>query len=429
MGIPELYSLYLEHPNVSTDTRTMSRGDLFFCLKGESFDGNAFAEEALKRGASYVVVDNPCYAKGEKYILVDNVLQTLQDLAAFKRQRLEIPVLGITGTNGKTTTKELIAAVLSKKYRVCYTKGNFNNHIGVPLTLLSMRGDSEIAVVEMGASHPHEIEDLCNISMPDMALITNIGKAHLEGFGSFENIIETKTALYRFVLNKRGLLFVNGDDDLLCSLSSKAKRRVTYGISENSDFVGIPGGSSLHFSFSVPKDNCVVNTCLVGDYNFYNLMSAYAFGRYFGIEARDIKDALENYIPSNSRSQIVEKSFCKVILDAYNANPSSMFLSLRNFEGIDSDSKYLVLGDMRELGAESLKEHQNIVNLIKEMGFSNVYLLGEEFLKTTAPDEWKYDSMESLSESLQKSIKRGSFVFIKGSRGMQMERVLNYLND
>lgn len=428
MLISDLYSVYKEYPNVSTDTRNLKENTFFFCLKGERFNGNTFSAEALEKGAAYVVVDEPQYRVDDRCILVDNVLETLQQLAMYHRSQLKIPVIGITGTNGKTTTKELVTAVLSKKYRVVATQGNLNNHIGVPLTLLSIRPDTEIAVVEMGANHPHEIAGLCQISQPDFGLITNIGKAHLEGFGDVETIVSTKTALYESVRGKKGCLFVNADDALLMQ-HSELSDRITYGTAEFADVRGQLIPSAMQMCFSDLTDNKIVQTKLVGNYNFPNAMAALAIGKHFDVNPDDCRIALESYEPGNGRSQIIQKGNLQIVLDAYNANPTSMSLAIRNMAQISAKCKILVLGDMRELGQFSLQEHQRIVDLIRDLHFEHTFLLGEEFSKTNAPDDWKFPTLNELQIALNKLLSQSvsATLLIKGSRGMKMEQILEFI--
>lgn len=455
MELENLYALYRQYPCVCTDTRQIRKDALFFCLKGENFDGNTFAAEALEQGAAYVVVDNPQYVLNERCLLVEDVLHTLQQLAHFHRRQLSVPIIGVTGTNGKTTTKELLTAVLSRKYRVTSTQGNLNNHIGVPLTLLSIRPDTEIAVVEMGANHPGEIATLCQWVEPDFGLITNIGKAHLEGFGTYEEIIRTKTALYRSVASRRGMLFVHADDSLLMRQAENlasipdlpsllpwyldhgfgpdwqaGKRNIalyTYGSSEEANCQGCLHVDGLYLSFDLQagESSLKVDTRLVGQYNFDNAMAACAVGRFFKVDDTDIMAALQAYTPSNSRSQILEKANVRIVMDAYNANPSSMEQALHNFARVVSERKILVLGDMRELGVNSVTEHQKIVEWIEDAHFMEVFLLGEEFAKTTAPESWKFKDMESLKQALRVNLdERPVLLLVKGSRGMRMERVL-----
>jgi len=423
--IDRLYACYKEASAVCTDTRTIVENCLFFCLSGEHFDGNTFAKEALEKGAKYVVIDNPIYYNvSDACICVPNALEALQKLAHFHRNTLKIPIIGITGTNGKTTTKELIHTVLSSKYKVTATKGNLNNHIGVPLTLLSIKQDTDIAIVEMGANHIGEIAFLCEIAQPDFGIITNIGKAHLEGFGSVEGIIETKTALYNSVNQSNGLLFVNADDDLLMNLSEISKR-LTYG--KKGVCRGILDESKLQMEFSISDDSFPIITQLTGSYNFYNAMAAVAVGEYFSVPMENIKSALSSYTPDNSRSQIIEKEGYTIILDAYNANPSSMKLAIENIAKMNVKNKILLLGDMAELGESSLAEHQQIVDIIRTYSFGYVYLLGNEFSRTNAEKSWIYTNPQQLQETLKRSFPPQATVLIKGSRSTKMEQFLDCL--
>ena len=455
MTISELYPIYREHPQVCTDTRRIMPGSLFFCLKGGRFDGNTFAGEALSKGAAYAVVDNPSYATDERCLLVDDVLRTLQQLAAYHRGQMQIPVIGITGTNGKTTTKELVTAVLSRKYRVCSTQGNLNNHIGVPLTLLSITPETELAVVEMGASHPGEIAELCEMAGPDFGLITNVGKAHLEGFGTMDEVLRTKTALYRSVARKNGVIFVSADDDLLMrqavplstvpnvpSLNpwyleqgfgpdwvagAEQPCLVTYGMSEGSQCRALSCDNGLFLRFDWQAEGAVypVQTHLVGGYNLPNALAACAVGSFFAVPPAECVAALEAYTPANSRSQVIDKGAVRIVMDAYNANPSSMEEALRNFSRIPAERAFPVLGDMCELGRERLREHEKVVQLLQTLGFSMAFLYGAEFAGTSAPEGWKFDDFEKLKQALAAQLRNGpALMLVKGSRAMRMERVL-----
>ena len=422
MSAIELYNLFLQSTGVSTDTRTVCEGNLFFCLKGENFDGNKFAKDALEKGASFVVVDDKDYQLNEQCILVDNALKTLQELAHFHRQKLHIPIIGITGTNGKTTTKELLYAVLSKKYKVSATQGNLNNHIGVPLTLLAVNSaDTQIAIVEMGANHIGEIAELCQISQPDYGIITNIGKAHLEGFISIDGVIQTKRALYHAVKEKNGTIFINADDELLMSLSENINR-ISYG--ENGDYKGKMVSKNVFLTFKLSDYSVEIQTQLAGNYNFANALAAAAVGLHFGISIENVKSALETYKPDNNRSQLIQKGNKTIIIDAYNANPSSMQAAIENLLKISSPHKVVLLGDMFELGNDSLVEHQKIVDTIRNSAIEQVYLLGENFSKTDADNSWKYTDVDALKNAL-KQLPDNSVLLIKGSRSMKMERFLD----
>jgi len=419
-----LYDLFLQSSGVSTDTRSLAQGKMFFCLKGENFNGNTFAAQALEKGASFVIVDEPEYQLNERCILVENSLSTLQKLAHFYRSKLDIPIIGITGTNGKTTTKELLHAVLSKKYNVHSTQGNLNNHIGVPLTLLGIEKDTEIAIIEMGANHIGEIGELCKIANPNIGIITNIGKAHLEGFGSIDGIIQTKTDLYRSIAAVGGLLFVNSNDELLMKFAQNIER-VTYG--KSGLYRGVPLEDNLLLKMYLPDYDVDIQTQLIGSYNFPNAMAAISVGLHFGVPIEKIKSALEAYIPKNNRSQLVKKGDRIIIIDAYNANPSSMELAIRNLAKLQLPAKTLLLGDMAEMGENSVAEHQQIVDLIRFLSFDYVYLLGNEFAKTNADLSWIYTDAEQVKKSLEKTLPTHATILIKGSRSMKMEQFLEKL--
>ena len=427
ISIEKLYDIFLQSRGISIDTRSISANCFFFCLSGERFDGNTFAKEALDKGAKYVVIDNPKYKINNACIYVNNTLKTLQQLAHFHRNKLKIPVIGITGTNGKTTTKELIHAVLSAKYKVCATQGNLNNHIGVPLTLLAIDPkNTQIAVVEMGANHIGEIKELCQIADPNHGIITNIGKAHLEGFGSIEGIIETKSALYQHITEKRGLLFVHSEDKRLMQLS-KGIKKIIYGKTGN--YKGFCFGDGLLLKLHLPDYDVDIQTQLIGEYNFSNVMAAVAVGSHFAVSKENIKLALEGYVPNNNRSQVIKNDDKTIIIDAYNANPSSMKLAIENMAGMNVENKILLLGDMAELGEESVKEHQQIVDIICTSSFDYVYLLGNEFAQTNAPASWLYQDYEHLKNVLEKSLPSKATILLKGSRSMGMERFLEVIRN
>ena len=419
MNIEKIYKLYSESFLVDTDTRKIRKGSLFFALKGENFNGNKFAEAALEKGASYSIIDEEEYQTSEKIILVDNVLETLQQLANFHRKQLNIPIISLTGSNGKTTTKELINVVLSKKYRTTATKGNLNNHIGVPLTLLSMTSNTEIGIVEMGANHLKEIELLCSIAEPNFGYITNFGKAHLEGFGGVEGVIKGKSELYEFLRNSKGKAFINTDDKLQIKQSVGIET-----ILFNSEEIKFLDGNPF---VKVQYKNETIQSQLLGNYNFNNIAAAIKIGEYFKVSASEIKEAIENYIPTNNRSQIIKKDTNHIILDAYNANPSSMKVALENFAQIEAKNKVVFLGDMFELGKTSEEEHQQIAELATSLNFKKVYLIGKAFSTTSVKNAFIYDSFESFKNSTDcKSISNSS-ILIKGSRGMALERILDLL--
>lgn len=423
-----LYSLFLKYPKICTDSRRDVKGTLFFALSGNNFNGNLFAKEALQKGAVAAVVDDPALAgrNEPRYFFVPDVLDALQKLAHRHRKQFRIPVLAITGTNGKTTTKELISGVLETEKEIAYTRGNLNNHIGVPLTLLSLKQTTEIAVVEMGANHPGEIEALCRLALPTHGLITNIGKAHLEGFGSYEGVIKAKNELYDSIRKAGGTLFVNQADPLLMNLS-EGMERITYGAAP----AGISGtleGSKPFVKIYWKQGALGIQTRLYGDYNFPNVMAAIAVGNYFGISNLNIKKALEKYTPKNNRSQVIKTAGNTIILDAYNANPGSMPLAIATFSAQSFHNKILILGDMFELGKDAEKEHQKILELLEHKSFKQVILVGRDFFQ--AQNNRGYTTFKTTVEAaeyLRKQKLTGNTVLIKGSRGMQLETLVQYL--
>ncbi len=429
--IAQLHQLFLQSEGISTDTRNIKKNSLFFALKGASFNGNEFASKAIENGAAYAVIDEAHYEQNDKFILVDDVLQTLQDLALFHRRWLNIPIIGITGTNGKTTTKELINAVLSKKYKTFATQGNFNNHIGVPLTLLSMNKNTEIGIVEMGANHPGEIQTLCNIAEPNYGIITNVGKAHLEGFGSFEGVKQTKSELYRFIEKSNGILFINSQNDHLKGMLQKGAETIFYGNS-SSDLVCIDQihkNDFLSFDAIVNQQKHTFKTHLIGIYNSENVMAAICIGSYLGVQTEAIIEAINDYIPSNNRSQLLDTKKNKLLLDAYNANPSSMSVALSNFASVEHPNKWVILGEMKELGDISAEEHKNILNLITKYDFKNVLLLGSSYSDVLIDnDHIKYfKNIEELSLKIKESSITDAFVLIKGSRSNKLEQITELL--
>ncbi|HEY5511238.1 MAG TPA: UDP-N-acetylmuramoyl-tripeptide--D-alanyl-D-alanine ligase [Prolixibacteraceae bacterium] len=430
MNITALYRIFQNHPLISTDSRKIEQGSLFFALKGENFNGNTFALNALEIGASYAVVDEEEYAVDERIILVKNVLRTLQELARHHRQSLGIPVLAITGTNGKTTTKELIASVLSRKYNLVYTRGNLNNHIGVPLTLLTLKSDTQMAVIEMGANHPGEIDALCHIALPDFGLITNVGSAHLEGFGSFEGVIQTKTELYRFLEKKDGAIFINLANNYLKERAGSVKK---IGYSTVPDPAGLEGEVVSSNPFLIlkvlfPKGWMYIKTRLVGSYNLENALAAAAVGQYFGIDPLEISMALEGYQPDNNRSQLVDKQHNRLLMDAYNANPSSTRAALENFAMLEAPKKAIILGDMLELGDVAPEEHQKIIDYLSTIKTDLVILTGAQYSGCHLPAEFlHFLSATALAEFLGKEQLSGYLILIKGSRGMKLESVNHLL--
>jgi len=430
MEINELYNIFLENPFITTDTRKVKPQALFFALKGENFDGNKYAHDALQKGCLYAIVDDKNVVDGNKYILVNNVLDTLQGLANYHRKQLNIPIIAITGTNGKTTTKELIASVLDKKYQVSYTIGNFNNHIGVPLTLLSMTKDSEIGVVEMGANHPLEIKNLSEIAEPNYGIITNVGKAHIEGFGSFENVIKTKKELYDYIKSTNGLVFYNRRNEILNDIIKANKiNNISYG-DPDSDVNGEALISKQFLKLELTIDNSRINTDtnLIGNYNLENVLAAATIGKYFNVPIEKIIEAIQEYSPTNNRSQFVETSKNKLILDAYNANPTSVYAALENFANMDIKNKCIVLGDMLELGEESNKEHLDMIEYVKNQDFKHVLLVGEIYSSCNVPKNInQFSDVDELKKWLESNKIANSSVLIKGSRGIQLERIVENL--
>lgn len=427
-NIAEVYQKQIKGHRVTTDSRQIQQGDIFIALKGDNFNGNHYAANALRQGAALAVIDEKEY-ETTGCLLVNDTLRFLQELARHHRRRLGIPILGITGTNGKTTTKELCHAVLSSRYKTFATQGNFNNHIGVPLTLLSMDESTELGIVEMGANHPGEIRILCDIAEPDLGIITNIGRAHLEGFGSYENIIRTKKELYDHVFGKNGKVFVNGSDRLLMELS-EGHDRSTYG-KEGEALKGeikqtVP---YLVYSLKTLKGDLYIKTHLVGGYNFDNAMAASAVGIHFGIDPVRIQQAIENYRPSNLRSQLIKTDKNTIILDAYNANPSSMQAAVSNFNDMPGENKILILGEMLELGDISQPAHEEILNLALKGNFNKIFLVGNNFEHCNVKCNfisWFKDT-DSLVGNLQAHPESGSFILIKGSRGNKLERIVEHL--
>jgi UDP-N-acetylmuramoyl-tripeptide--D-alanyl-D-alanine ligase len=425
MSIETLYDIYQEHPEICTDSRKVSKGALFFALKGENFDGNKFAAAALEQGAAYAVIDDPQFEEDDRCILVEDVLKTLQALARYHRDQFSIPVLGLTGSNGKTTSKELIAAVLSKNYKVHATRGNYNNHIGVPLTLLAMPGDTEIAVIEMGANGLKEIGFLCAISAPTHGFVTNIGKAHLEGFGSVEGIIITKAEIYDWLAAHDGVGFVNQNEAHLEKMATGVKQRVFYGKDEAIQLTG----DSPFVEISITKETgkIPVKTKLIGGYNFNNLLTAITIGRYFGVADEAIKEALESYQPSNNRSQLMEKDGNTFIMDAYNANPDSMEKALVSFSGMDRKGrqKIAIIGDMLELGENSESEHRKIVELLDNLDIDNTIFIGPEFGRIVQGSNClQFDVAEAARDWFVDQDFYGALILLKGSRGIRLEEVI-----
>ncbi|NLY23439.1 MAG: UDP-N-acetylmuramoyl-tripeptide--D-alanyl-D-alanine ligase [Bacteroidales bacterium] len=434
MKTEELYSLFLNYPSVTTDSRICSRNSIFFALKGERFNGNLFAEKALEDGCAYAVVDEWPEDEpiSERIIIVDDVLNSLQKLANYHRRKLKIPIIGITGTNGKTTTKELIAIALSREFKTAYTQGNFNNHIGVPLTLLSMNRSHEIGVVEMGANHPGDIRELCEIAEPDYGLITNVGKAHLEGFGTFENLVRTKGELYDYIREHEGKVFVNKESQILYELS-EGMDRILYGKNDPTLFASgsiADATPFLEFDWSFFDSSYRVKTNLVGEYNFDNAIAAVAVCKFFGINAERISSALEEYEPKNHRSQFKRTMRNDLIIDAYNANPTSMKASLDFFTSIPSSmSKMVILGEMKELGDVSDEEHRKMVQFLREQPYDRVYLVGSVFKnKIDVGDLFQlFEDVDELIAELEKEPVSDHYILLKASHSIHLEKAVNYL--
>lgn len=435
MKISEIYKLLLQSNGVVIDSRKIQKNDFFVAIKGENFDANTFAQQALNNGALCVVIDNPDYYIDQRTILVENSLETLQQLANFHRKQLALPIIALTGSNGKTTSKELINAVLSEKYKTKATVGNLNNHIGVPLTLLSFDYKTEVGIVEMGANHKQEIEFLCQIAEPNLGYITNFGKAHLEGFGGFEGVIQGKSELYQYIQSenfdeeevRQKWVFINLDDAIQVE-KSEGLNRFTFSFNNKNAAVFINSVEANPF-VKIKFEDTEIQSNLVGMYNAPNIAAAIAFGKYFRVDTQKIKKAIENYIPTNNRSQIIEKNSNKIILDAYNANPSSMKVAIENFLNLDGKSKMMILGDMFELGTESLQEHKNIISLVKDKPDVEVLFVGNDFYSNRTPKEHFtfFESFEKLEEYILTKKPVNKDILIKGSRGMALERTLDLL--
>ena len=426
MNIPSLHQHFLKSSGVSTDTRKIFKNCIFFALKGENFNGNLFAQEALDKGAFKVIVDEKAFHKNSgETILVENVLLTLQQLARFHREFLDLPIISLTGSNGKTTSKELINAVLSQKFKTVATQGNLNNHIGVPLTLLAMKKETEIGIVEMGANHLGEIKMLSEIAEPDYGYITNFGKAHLEGFGSLEGVIQGKTELYQFLKKHNKKIFVNSNDPKQLE-NSKEINQITFGTPQ-SDF-DIKLINSTHHLLVEFKETQIQSN-LVGAYNFTNLSAAIAIGAYFNVPLEKIKTGIEEYVPSNNRSQLIKKGTNTILMDAYNANPTSMMAALENFKQANGENKMMFLGDMFELGKEAEIEHQNIVDFLAKNPFGKVFLVGSNFFKTTnqASHINQFETFDELKMTLESNLPKNATILVKASRGMALEKVLDII--
>ena len=424
MEIATLYKIFLQYPSIQTDTRKLKQGDLFFALKGDNFNGNLFAKQALQLGAAYAIIDEVVDFEDERLIATTDVLKTLQELAKYHRQQFTIPFLAITGSNGKTTTKELVNEVLATTCKTYTTKGNLNNHIGIPLTILSVQKDAAIAVIEMGANHQKEIEGYCMYTLPTHGIITNCGKAHLEGFGGVEGVKKGKGELFDYLRKNNGTAFIMNDYDYLVEMSKGILDVKTYG-TKDAAIVGVADSDKHLLEVNMVKGTAIqqIHTNLVGAYNLPNVLVAVAVGKYFNVPEEKIKMALENYVPSNSRSQLIEKDSNKIILDAYNANPTSMKAAIENIATMQNNNKILLLGGMMELGMESLEEHTAIINLINQYQWKAVVLVGGDFKKVAHPYIY-FDNAAEAKQWLQQQHVENSVLLVKGSRSMQMEKVL-----
>lgn len=431
VSIEHIYSHFKQSTGITTDTRQCKEGMMFVALRGENFDGNRYAESALEQGCSYAVIDNAEYAdpSDERYLLVDDSLRTLQQLARHHRRTLGLPIVGITGTNGKTTTKELVAAVLARKYRLHYTQGNLNNHIGVPITLLQLTSEHEMAVVEMGASHPGDIKELVEIAEPDYGLITNVGMAHLQGFGSLEGVIRTKGEMYDYLrTTPRRTIFLNINEHNLCTIA-EGLEAVTYGQSEETDICGKLIDCAPYLRFQWRKRNGKwheVTTQLIGSYNISNALCAVAVGTYFGVPEEEVSAALTEYAPTNNRSQLTRTEHNTLIVDAYNANPTSMHAAIDNFELMEASRKMLILGDMKELGEATATAHQEVVNRLGECHFDEIWLVGTAFAATRHTQRTFADA-EEVKATLQAYRPEGFHILIKGSNSMKLASLTEWL--
>ena len=422
MDISSLYNIFLEHPSVTTDTRKVEKGSIFFALKGANFNGNEYAAKAIENGCSYAIVDEEQFATLPNTILVDNALKTLQALASHHRRKLKTPIIAITGTNGKTTTKELLLSVLSTEYKVLATEGNLNNHIGVPLTLLRLKKEHQVAIAEMGANHVGEIKFLAELAEPNYGLITNVGHAHIEGFGSFDNIVKTKSELYDYIrTTNEGKVFVDYDNELLRNIS-KDLNPIYYGLENNLFISGKVTANNpyLQFEWKFGRNCHPVNTNLIGEYNLANALAAITVGKYMGVNSELVCEALEKYNPSNNRSQLKDTGRNMLIIDAYNANPTSMLAALENFSNMSVNNKALILGDMRELGHDTDMEHQKVADYVAHHSFSDVYFVGDNFSRVST-DYQCFRNLDDLKSYLQEHPLKDKYILIKGSRGIKLE--------
>ncbi|HET6245984.1 MAG: UDP-N-acetylmuramoyl-tripeptide--D-alanyl-D-alanine ligase [Bacteroidetes bacterium] len=426
----DLYEIFKANNTICTDTRTAKPGALFFALKGENFNGNSFAFQAIEKGCSYAVIDDPKFKKDERFILVNDVLKALQELAAFHRKQLNIPFIGITGSNGKTTTKELIFSVLKQKFKTFATLGNLNNHIGVALSILSVKADTEIAIIEMGANHIGEIEFLSSLTKPDYGIITNIGKAHLDGFGGIEGVKKGKGELFEYIREHKGKIFLNADTGLIVEMSADIAS-ITYGSLDScyvsGSFLAADPYVRLNWRCKAKGiENQILESTLIGTYNYPNILAAICVGVFFDVQSEKINHAIKNYIPTNNRSQLIETKANSIVLDAYNANPSSMEESIKNFAAMKGEKKVYILGDMLELGNDTEREHQHIIDLLEKLNPNRVFLVGQHFSNTKNSFE-SFSNSEELKDYLKTQNILNSTILIKGSRGIKLEKAVETL--
>jgi len=430
MNVEELHQIFLKTPNITTDSRDVKPDSVFFALTGDNFNGNKYAKQALDEGCTYAVIDDIKFKLDDRYIVVDNVLNTLQELARYHRKQLNIPILAITGSNGKTTTKELVSAILGRKYNVVYTKGNFNNHIGVPLTLLRLNKETEIGVIEMGANHPGEISDLCQLAEPSHGIITNIGHAHIEGFGSFENVIKAKSELYNWLRKNNGVIFQNSEDEILNGIVYPGDKIIPYSISadKESTFSIAKADPYLEVKWKHNDADIHLKTHLFGTYNIENLAAAISIGLYFQVDVDEIKAGIELFSPGDNRSQVFKTYENTLILDAYNANPTSMRVAITDFQRISAPRKVIILGDMFELGQDTLDQHKAIINILENINHFKAYLVGEMFSR--ASEGTHLTSLQNIDEAIQYFMSHpvhSSTILLKGSRMMSLEKLIPFL--
>lgn len=430
MNVEELHKIFLRTSDITTDSRDVKPDSVFFALRGDNFNGNKYAKQALDEGCPYAVIDDINFKLDDRYIVVDNVLNTLQELARYHRKQFNIPILAITGSNGKTTTKELVSAILGRKYNVVYTKGNFNNHIGVPLTLLRLNVKTEIGIVEMGANHPGEISDLCQLAEPSHGIITNIGHAHIEGFGSFENVIKAKSELYNWLRKNNGIIFQNSEDEILKGIVHPGDEIIPYSVSadKESTFSITKADPYLEVNWKHNNVELPLKTQLFGTYNIENLAAAISIGLYFQVDVDKIKAGIELFSPGDNRSQVFKTYENTLILDAYNANPTSMRAAIADFQKISAPRKVIILGDMFELGQDTLDQHKSIISILESINNFKAYLLGEMF--TRASEGTHLTSFQNIDEAIQFFMSHpvhSSTILLKGSRMMSLEKLIPFL--